>query len=500
MRNIKNICSISCFLFLLNTGLMNSAAAEEKIITLGGKSGWPELESSAGVTTGTGRFGYDCLQLATNSRTVGSVTDLLIDFEGAVPQDAAGHYELKDNAIVYSPKSKMGSGAGLCRGTKGIRLSGKNGSMFGSSGMSGSFLIEFWLNPSIAENGERVFSWRSSRTVNNSPMYQMISAGFYKNHLEWDFTNVFNGYEDDGGNIKIASYSTVIPNIWTHHAISFDEDTGLLEYRINGRLEALKYVTSNGREVGGSVYMPILGVVADIDICPGYTGLIDDFRIQRSVSSQTAVDMRYDTYSRNGGRFVTKPIMVSQDAQLTKVDVSQSTPNQTSVLLYVRTGDNYFSWTEEEPAWIPVRNHADIKDVKGMYFQLAADLYPDGSGSVTPSVMQVDLHFKEIAAPLPPFKVIAEPGDGEITLSWSHSLDKLTGGYYIFYGERPGEYLGAEALQGESPVDVGDVNRITFTGLKNGKIYYFAVAAYSNLDRRITGVRSVEVYARPLKK
>ena len=106
-------------------------------------------------------------------------------------------------------------------------------------------------------------------------------------------------------------------------------------------------------------------------------------------------------------------------------------------------------------------------------------------------------HF---AAPLPPFKVIAEPGDGEITLSWSHSLDKLTGGYYIFYGERPGEYLGAEALQGESPVDVGDVNRITFTGLKNGKIYYFAVAAYSNLDRRITGVRSVEVYARPLKK
>lgn len=500
MCNIRNICSISCFLFLLNMGAVNSARAEEKIVTLGGKSGWPELESSAGVARGTGRFGYECLQLATNSRSVGSKTDLLIDFEGSVPEDLVGNYEVKDNAIVRSPKAKMGSGAGLSRGTKGIRLSGGEGSLFGTSGIAGSFLIEFWLNPSIAENGERVFSWRSSRTVSNSPMYQMISAGFYKNHLEWDFTNVFNGYDADNGNIKIASYSTIIPNVWTHHAISFDEDTGLLEYRINGRLEALKYVTSNGREVGGSVYMPILGVIADIDICPGYTGLIDDFRIQRSVHTQSAVDMRYDTYARDGGRFVTKPIMVSQDARLTKVDVSLSTPSQTSVLLYVRSGDNYFSWDEDEPEWIPVRNHASIDDIKGMYFQLAADLYPDGSGSVSPSVMQVDLHFKEVAAPLPPFKVTAEAGDGEITLSWSHSVDNLTGGYYIYYGDRPGEYLGAEALQGESPVDVGNVNKITFSGLKNGKIYYFAVAAYSNLDRRITGIRSVEVYARPMKK
>ncbi|MBQ5401191.1 MAG: hypothetical protein IIU15_08260 [Treponema sp.] len=47
---------------------------------------------------------------------------------------------------------------------------------------------------------------------------------------------------------------------------------------------------------------------------------------------------------------------------------------------------------------------------------------------------------------------------------------------------------------------MGNVNRVTLDGLKNGKIYYFAVATYSKLDDRIIGVLSKEVYARPLRK
>ena len=50
------------------------------------------------------------------------------------------------------------------------------------------------------------------------------------------------------------------------------------------------------------------------------------------------------------------------------------------------------------------------------------------------------------------------------------------------------------------PINVGNVNRVTLDGLKNGKIYYFAVATYSKLDDRIIGVLSKEVYARPLRK
>ena len=498
----KNVSIISCCALLLNTVFLSPLGAKERVITLGGKAGWKQVSEKKGITTGVGKFGYESLKLDTNSRIRNDDTDLLLDFEGSKPVDVTGHYEVVSSDIIPSASAKMGKSSGLSRGTgEGLRLRGKPGAIFGESGLAGSFLIEFWLNPSVAENGEKVFSWRSSRTVDRSPLYQMINASFYKNHLEWLFTNVFDGYRKNNGEIRIASYSTIIPDVWTHHSISFDADTGLLEYRINGKLEALRYITSSDCEMDGSVYQPVLGVVADIDICPDYTGLIDDFRIQNSAKNDTAEDMRYDTYGRAGGRFTTSPILVSKEAKLTKVDALLSEPDQTSVMLYVRSGDNYFTWNEDSPEWYPVTNHADItKELKGIYFQLAADLYPDGGGSVSPSVMQIDLHFVEVDAPLPPFRVDAQAGDGEVTLTWTYSVDSSTGGYYVYYGERPGEYLGREAVQGESPVDVGNVNRMTFKGLKNGKIYYFAIAAYSRVNDEIMGVLSKEVYARPLKK
>lgn len=499
MGILKRACAAS-FGLLLSCGFLFPA---EKVVKLGGKDGWSLIDDSQNfrIASRKGRYGYDCMTLDTNSRRVkDSGTDLLIDFEGSVPEDKTGNYRVVSNSIMSVGSAKMGKGAGLSRGNGGLRLSGGNGSLFGSSGFTTSFLVEFWLNPAVAENGEKVFSWRSSKNVGNSPIYQMMSASFYKNHLQWTFTNLFEGYEKDNGELSISSYSVLIPDEWTHHAISYDVETGLLEYRINGRIEAMRYITSNDKETGGDVYRCNLGVVADIDICPQYTGLIDDFHIQRSSESESATAMRYDTFDRDGGRFVTQPIKRSPNAELLKVDATVDIPAQTDVMLYVRSGNNQFEWNEDYPEWIPVTNHASIKNVKGLYFQLAVELYPDGSGSVSPSVMNVNLSFKEIDAPLPPFRVTAVASDSSVTLSWTYSVDKDTGGYYVYYGERPGEYLGKAAVEGASPVNVGNMNSITFNGLTNGKIYYFAVAAYSKENEKIMGVLSKEVYARPLKK
>lgn len=474
--------------------------AEEKTLTFGGKDGWPELSKMNGVVKGKGRFGYDCIQLDTNSRTLTDKTDLLIDFESERSVDVAGNYTVVENNIIRSDSSIMGKGAGVARGTGGLRLSGKMGSLFGTPGTPGSFLIEFWLRPSIAENGEIVFSWRSSRTIGNYPLYQMIGASFLNNHLEWKFTNVFNGYAEHGGEISLSSYRTIIPGVWAHHSLSYNAETGLLEYRIDGVLEALMYVTTNGHEQGGSLYSPILGVVADIDICPSFTGGIDDFHIQRTSASESFNSLRYDPYKKDGGRFETKPILISTGATLQHIDAIISEPPQTAVVMYVRSGDNYFNWTDSYPEWRPVKNHAQLEDVSGLYFQIAVDLYPDGSGENSPSVTQIDVSYTEVPLPLPPFTVRAESGDGQVKLTWSFSVDDTAAGYYVFYGERPGEYLGGEAVQGTSPLNVQNVNSCTITGLKNGKIYYFAVASYSKLDGRIMGPLSKEVYARPLKR
>ena len=484
------LLSLSCGEFL---------GAESSRMVLGGKAGWPELSRMQGVVKAEGRFGWESVMLATNARSTDSATDILLNFEDDDFTDAAGNYTVSQNNMLTSPNAKMGKSSALSRGNGGIRLTGKPGSLFGTSGVTGSFLIEFWLNPSIAENGEIVLSWRSSRTVGNYPLYQMISASFERNHLQWNFTNVFNGYTENGGNVSLQSYRTIIPKVWSHHVVSYDDTTGLLEYSIDGSLEALRYVTTNGHESGGSIYTPQLGVPADLDLCPQFTGFIDDFRIQRLPAGNGNLNAGYDTYRSEGGRFETQPILISQGARINRIDALITEPDETAVVLYVRSGDNFYDWDLNPPEWQIVSNHEALKDIHGMYFQLAAELFPDGSGSRSPSVTEIVIDYTEVPQPLPPFSIYAQAGDGEVTLTWSFSVDNTVGGYYVYYGDRPGEYLGREAAQGESPLKVGNTTSVTLTGLKNGKIYYFAVAAYSSIEDKIMGELSREVNARPQK-
>lgn len=488
------------FIIILSLFLAVSAFAAEKEIIMGGKQGWPELARTNNVSEGVGKFGYQAMMLSTNSKPLDSNTDLYLSFEGKEVSDKTGNYSVTKNTSLFSKKSIMGRSAASFRGNDVIRLRGGASSLFGTQGITGSFTIEFWMNPSIAENGEVVFSWRSSRTVSNYPLYQMISASFFSNHLQWNFTNVFNGYVDNEGEISLESYRTIIPDCWMHHLISFNADTGLLEYRINGELESLKYITTNYHETGGSVYSSFLGVPADIEICPQFTGFIDDFRISRGSRNSEGILMRYDNFDVQGGRFETKPILLSKGASIRRIDAIVSQPSQTDVEFYVRSGDNYYNWTDTEPQWIPVKNHEPISDTKGLYFQVAAELFPDGSGKKTPSVTELRIVYEDVPSPMPPFSLFAQAEDEAVTLSWEYSVDNSVGGYYIFYGERPGEYLGQEAVEGVSPVYAGSVTSAKLSGLKNGKIYYFAVASYSKYDQRIMGELSTEVFARPMKR
>lgn len=491
---------VYALLCVLSTALCIRPAFADSM-TIGGKEGWSKLSVKRGVAEGTGRFGYPCIELATDSRSADAFTDALFDFEKKPFTDTAGNYTVVKNELLLSGKSAMGKGAALSRGKGGISIRGKRGSLFGSEGYAPSFYIEFWLLPSVAENGEVVFNWRSSRSIGRNVVYQMITASFYQNHLSWTFLNLFDGYEK--GDVTLSGITTLIPGTWAHHSIAFDEESGCIEYRVNGMLEAIAYVTSTGR-ASGSVYSVCLGVPSDIELCGKYTGSIDDFRIQKGTyddamrqKSEDASTLGYAKYRVSGGRIETQPFLTSVASSLDSVTAVVNEPAETAVRLYVRSGDNIFGWTDSYPAWRPVRNGEAISGVNGLYFQIAADLYPDGNGSHTPSITQIDIDYTVPPLPLPPFTVKAASGDGNVTLSWSHSVDESAGGYYVYYGTRPGEYLGRVAREGSSPVDAGFVQSITLTGLRNGTIYYFAVASYSKLDNRIRGSLSRETYARP---
>lgn len=471
--------------------------ATEKEIILGGSEGWDAFSVQENIARGSGRFGKEAIHIGSAAEPLTQTSDLLLDFEnGETISDRAGNYTLVSSTLLPVTDTIMGDYAALGKGaTGGIRLKGKQGSLFGTEGLAGSFTISFWLNPSLAENGETIFSWRSSRNLDGIPVYQMISATFFNNHLKWNFTNIFANV-DVFKEIILTSTSLVIPDAWALHSVSFDEDTGLIEYRINGKIEALSYATLNGRSQG-AIFSAHMGVPADIEICSQFTGRIDDFSIRREIVTH---DFKQNLYELDGAYFETQPLgPFLGGSNVTGIEVISDIPSETDVQFFVRASDNFYEWSDSYPEWISVTSGENIEGVNGIWFQLAASLYTDGDGTKTPRITEVRVKYEEKEAPLPPLKVFTTAGDGYVDLSWLASAGSTADGYIVYYGEASGEYLGQTALQGDSPIDVGQKLSLRLSGLANGKIYYFAVAAYSDAPRRVEGFFSTEVYARPLR-
>lgn len=499
----KKIISFLSFCFIFFS--INNLFAEE--YKIGGKNGWKDVPYRDGIVEGKGRYGYTCLELATNSFEVDSNTDLLLDFEENRITDLTGNYTIEENDLYLSDNAVMGKKSGLSRKNgKGLIVSGNQNALFGKDGAIGSFAIDFWICPTAIENGEVLLSWRSSLNAQDSVVYQLINISIYKNKLKCLLSNIFEGYTENNGDVELFGFENLIPNKWSHHILSFNEETGILEYRVNGILEDIKYITTTGKE-SGSIYTAVIGVEAKLEICPSYTGFIDEFRIIKSSYdskldeiAESAGFLHRSIYKISGGRFESIPILTKSGSVLKYITSEMSVPEQTAVQLYVRSGDNSFNWTDAYPEWIPVVPGEELQGITGLYFQVAAELFPDGNGVVSPSVTDITLNYTELSEPLPPFKVFAEKGDGFVTLNWSYSVDETAGGYYVYYGTRPGEYLGRVAIEGASPINVGNTTSYTISGLKNGTIYYFAVAAWSKIDERIIGPLSKEVYARPSVK
>ena len=502
--NIKRF-SAAAIIFIFSTILLS---AEKREILLGGRKGWTDLKYQDSVTIGKGRYGYDCIELASNSFVFDETTDLLIDFEDPQNPISAGNYEIVSNHLKTSTQAIMKKNAGLSRNLGGLNIIGKKGTFFGSEGLLGSFAIEFWLCPSISENGETILNWESSKNVRGKLVYQLLNCVFDTGHLDWTLSNFFDSYNgaDNNGEIHLKGSSNVIPDKWSYHVLSYDAQTGILEYIVNGITEDLIYITSTGKEEG-EVSLIILGPASELQFCPDYTGKIDDIRILRRPysppdyqSAERAGKSERMIYAPAGGRFETQPIRVSTGSSLNSLNAEMSIPSQTGICFFVRSGENCYGWTDSFPEWIPVESGENLSGITGLYFQVACDLYPDGNGEKTPSVTSIQLDFSEIPLPLPPFAVKALAKNGSVTLNWTYSVDDTAGGYYIYYGNRPGEYLGRVAIEGESPVKVENTTTYTLTGLENGTIYYFAVAAWSSIDDRIIGPLSREVFARPLDR
>jgi len=484
-------------------------ALEERIVLAPGGPAVHEARSQApGARSGPGQASFDDWRadgavlrrgfkgaleyaLATDAYRAGTGTDLLLHFDGRPDagawNDEAGLWTARPGAgaSIDSDLALFGSGAAAFRGAgSGLTLSPGPRALLARDSRFGDFSIEFWLYPANAENGEVVLMWQSLRKSGKDVLPQQLSCVITAGRLDWSFYGFFAPPETTKAsypsfpaltNLELAGRSPLVPRIWSHHLVRFDSSTGLLEYLVDGRPEAIAHVTSTGHE-GGTVFTPAVGGGGDLFLGPEFSGLVDEFRLSRSFVGEPV----QRPYGKDPALVVSPVVDLGfGHSRLVAIEAAMKVPGSSGIELSYRIAEEAAGWSLDRPGWIPLRADRPLPPgIFGRYVQVRAELFTDGGGTLTPSLSALTLRYEPDPPPPPPARVVAFPKDGAIELRWTRVPVADLGGYLVYYGENPGEYLGRVAVEGESPIDAGQALSITLSGLRNGQLYFFAVASY----------------------
>jgi hypothetical protein len=538
------------YLFFSVSGSLYSIG--EKTVRLGGDSLWKMADHRDGIIRQELVRSNTVLMLSsTGSFPIsGNTPDLALSFDeghSARLRDSTGHYRVNASPLLTTVDhryARTGSGAVLFSGfEQGRTVSPNSGTaatesplvlealtsaaLFAPDSRIYDFTIEFWLHPLNMENGEQILLWNSSRlakntTSNYSP--QQIRCASSRNRLQWSFTNFFHSPDEAKTiNIDLTGVSAVVPRTWSHHLIRFDSVTGMIEYLVNGKAESIAYANSTGRE-GGEVFTPLTGRGGNFVLGGSFSGMMDEFLIYGSHAPRPHLQK----YPLHGGRIETSAIDLGEgNNNVLKLEVSggrtsvinERIRNQFSengqfrfsddseMQFFIRASNNPYRW---DIPWLPVTPGDDfVINVQGRYVQLAVDFYPSANGEASPYLEELCITYLPDEPPLPPAQLTAVAMDGAVELHWRNSPDQNTQGYLVYYGTTSDDYFGEDASLGASPIDAGKSNSIRIEGLKNGVLYFFRVAAYSNRNSGYagptytssfhTGEFSREVRARPLQ-
>jgi hypothetical protein len=535
-KHIPRIIAYFFFIFFIIDGHLFGLG--EKTLLIGGEASWDALENRQGVAEVPDLRPYPVLALSSarsgrDKRTgAGAFPDLALSFDEERPDlfaDAAGHYTVlaaPTVSVVDRRWARAGKGAARFSGsadteiTESFRgplvVSPRGGEgLFAENRDIADFTLEFWLYPMTMGNGEQILTWSASRQTRGGAVFQRIQCAAARNRLGWTFVDFFTPPGGDHGiTLNLEGITPLSPRVWSHHLIRFDAATGLLEYLVNGSVEAVVYAAAAGRE-GGEVCPPVTGEGSALVLGGRYTGLIDEFRIYGAYVETPALEK----YPPQGGRAETRLLDLGPDyGPLLRVEASGGRSSAAGGRLINQfSGDRSFRFPDDSalhffirlspgpaiPAdteWIPLEPGRDLPGKpQARFVQIAVLLYPSGDGETSPYLESLRLVYQPQMPPQPPSQVTAIARDGAVDLSWKPSADKSVEGYLVYYGTAGGVYFGDEAFLGPSPINAGKRNSLRIDGLTNGVLYYFSVAAYDRLDPLHSGAFSREVTARPLK-
>ncbi len=453
-----------------------------------------------GAETAKGPTGTDIV-LTPGPTGVDTGTDLYLSFDDDTVADAVGHWSVEtEGPYVSSADTRFGPGSGTFRApsTK-LVLKPLDNALFAPDTPIGDMTLEFWLKPTRADSGEIVLLWKANRKAGKGWLPQQVSCIVLRNRIVFGFLNFFAAPDNKQTTISLQGSSVLVPAVWSHHLVRFDSLTGLVEYLMNGKTEAVAYATSTGKQ-SGTIYNPVSGGSARLELAQNYTGLIDEFKLGSGFVEQPTL-RRYPA----AGGIAVSPVFDLGTTNSTLVSIEPKTrlPGESAAHWSYRISDSSVGWLDDTPAWIPF-NPGDIHDAtgaapNGRYLQLRVGLYPDAPGELSPSVSSIRIGFNPDDPPSPPATVSALAGDTRITVRWSAVAETDVRGYVVYYGTSSGDYFGTDAIEGSSPVFVegSGTTSLVLNGMKNGTLYFVAVATYDDAKPPHIGEFSRELTARP---
>jgi hypothetical protein len=462
--------------WLLASGL--PLCANDKTIVLGKAEQWAAFQRKEGLTTRPGRGGFDDLMLADSEYPVTPAVDLLLHFNALPVKEETGHYAVRSSAVGVNEKNaQLGKGAGVFSGSDGVVLAPQPGALFSPGSPWTDFSIEFWLYPAGLTDGEIVFAWKGYRLYAGKLIPQNLECRVERRALVWSFENFFTPATGEPFRFELQSVEKLIPRQWRHHLLRFNVQQGILEYLVDGVPVGSRYTTVSGME-SSQPCVPVIGESEEsaLSVGPRFTGFLDELR----VSEEFVRSPILHRYAEAHGRATSRIFDLGSTGTLVKrVDALLDQPGDTEIDFYIRSSDAFDTFERLKGDWIPFTPGGLLGgELKGRYVQLMVEFFPNGKSEVSPRLFEIDVVYEPALAPSSPAELKAVAGDGKVTLSWKPVVGGDVKGYYVFYGEASLNYLGEEAAQGKSPIDVGNVTTFELTGLKNGKLYYFAVAAY----------------------
>ena len=516
---------------LLSVALCASAAhAQLAELVFGRADGWSDLSALQGTRLVPGRWGDLDLVLDDALDITGSSgTDLWLSFDAS--RQPFGRYRLSgapaDRApTVTGAEFVRGGSSGVFHGTGGMRLVPSRHSLLAPGTLSSDFSLQFWLYPAAMQDGEELLGWSGSvgggSAADVGGGEQQLLATIHNRRVRWHLEGLFRAAD---GTVPAAQtltgLSPLVPHQWHHHLLRFDSRFGTLEYLVDGTPHAISHVTSTSRE-GGTPGAPWVGTGRQSPLRVGdtFVGLMDEVHF-----STTVAEPELSRYRGRAGWAATRVFDLGHpDSSVIAVDVvSDTARSNAEIFYYYRIADLPFSppLPAQDAAVGPVPVQFDpsqplVDAPRGRYLQLMFELLPSGATASadgrrtdrSPHLQEVRVRYMPVVPPPPPRQVSVAAGDGAVRVTWRPATGALggeIGGYLVFYGTRPGQYLtpasvptpGSVADQGPSPIDVGGANELVLTGLENGTVYYVAVSSYDGFEPPQLSPFSTEVTARP---